>query len=139
LPNGEPDQLAGVELTAAAAPAAAAGGASLAGAAGKPRPPAVHYLGFRTTGTGREYSLRVTGGLGPRLFVVLIAHEVFASGEARFQDAPDLCFTRLQRDLAADPDLLPGPHLVLTAREILAYRTARERRPPPGRRRGATG
>jgi hypothetical protein len=103
------------------------------------RPPAVQYLGFRSTGAGREYSLRVTGGLGPRVFVVLVTHETFASGEARFQDAPDLCFTRLQRDLAADPDLLPGPLLALTSQEIFAYRDARQKRPLGSRRRRSTG
>jgi len=104
-----------------------------------PRPPAVAYLGFRTTEAGREYSLRVTGGLAPRLFVLLITHEVFASREARFQDAPDLCFARLQRDLAADPGLLPGPRLVLTAHELLEYRDARERRSPGRKRRSSAG
>lgn len=97
--------------------------------------PLVYYLGFRTTNSGREYSLRVTGGSGPRLFVVLITHEVFATGQARFQDAPDLCFSRLQRDLAADPNLLPGSTLVLTAQELLTYRHAREKRPPVPTRR----
>ena len=51
---------------------------------GKLRPPAVRYLGFRTTADGREYSLRVAGELELRLFVLLITHEVFASREARF-------------------------------------------------------
>ena len=104
---------------------------------GKLRPPAVRYLGFRTTADGREYSLRVASELEPRLFVLLITHEVFASREARFQDAPDLCFARLQRDLVADPGLLPGPRLVLTAQELREYRVARGR-PSPGRKRGTS-
>jgi hypothetical protein len=99
----------------------------------------VRYLGFRTTADGREYSLRVTDGLEPRLFVLLITHEVFASREARFQDAPDLCFAKLQRDLVADPGLLPGPRLVLTAQELLEYRDARERRSPNRARRRSEG
>ena len=97
----------------------------------------MRYLGFRTTALGREYSFRVGGELEPRLFVLLIAHEVFASQAARFQDAPDLCFARLQRDLAADPGLLPGPHLVLTTEELLDYRVARGK-PPPSRKRAAS-
>lgn len=106
---------------------------------GRPRPPAVRYLGFRTTADGREYLLRVTDELEPRLFVLLITHDSFASREARFQDAPDLCYARLQRDLVADPGLLPGRRLVLTAEEILEYRDARERRPPGRKRSRSSG
>lgn len=95
----------------------------------------MRYLGFRTTAEGREYSLRVSDGLAPRFFVLLITHEAFASREARFQDAPDLCFARLGRDLMADPGLLPGPRLVLTAQEIFDYRVAQEKRLPSRRKR----
>jgi len=103
---------------------------------GRVRPPAVFYIGFETTQEGREYSLRVAGGLEPRLFVMLIPHEAFASRAARYQDAPDLCYGKLQRQLTADPDLLPGPRVVLTAEELLDYRIARDRR-PQGRKRRA--
>lgn len=99
----------------------------------------MRYLGFRTTADGREYWLRVSDGLEPRLFALLIGHEFFASREARFQDAPDLCFARLQRDLLANPGLLPGARVVLTAREILEYRDAREKRPPGRKRRRSAG
>lgn len=88
------------------------------------------YLGFRTTRDGREYTLRASGAVEPRYFVVFIPHEVFASKAARFQDAPDLCFGKLQRALVADPELLPGARLILTAQELLEYRVAGEKRPP---------
>lgn len=106
--------------------------------AGKARPPAVFYVGFETTREGREYTLRVSDGVAARLFVLLITHEAFASRAARFQDAPDLCFGKLQRELVADPDLLPGSRLELTAQELLDYRAAGERR-PPGRKRRQPG
>ena len=104
-------------------------------ATGKLKAPAVCYLGFRTTDDGREYTLRVTDGLERRLFVLLITREAFASREARFQDAPDLCFGKLQRELVADPGLLPGPRLVLTTQDLLEYRNARDKRPPVRTRR----
>jgi len=63
--------------------------------------------------------------------------EAFASREARFQDAPDLCFGKLQRELVADPGLLPGPRLVLTTQDLLEYRNARDKRPPVRTRRVA--
>ena len=102
----------------------------------RPRPPIVRYVGFTTTADGREYTCRVNDGLGQRQFVLFIAHRAFAAREARFQDAPDLCCARLQRELAADPDLVPGSRLSLTAEELLDYRNVREHR-APGRRRGA--
>jgi hypothetical protein len=105
--------------------------------AAKLRLPAVSYVGFRTTDDGREYTLRVSDGLTARLFVLLVTREAFAARELRFQDAPDLCFGKLQRELEADPDLLPGARLVLTTRELLDYRHAQERKPATRTRRPA--
>ena len=58
--------------------------------------------------------------------------------EARFQDAPDLCFARLQRELEIDAALVPGPPLVLTSADFADYRDRqakgsgeRKRRRPP--------
>jgi hypothetical protein len=88
----------------------------------------VRYLGFKTTREGREYSLRATDELQTRLFVVVISHEDFAVRGARFQDGPDLCFTKLEHELAAEPTLAAGSRLVMTPRDLLDYR-ARERMP----------
>jgi hypothetical protein len=104
-------------------------------AAARQKTPAVRYVGFRTTDDGREYTCRVNDGLGQRSFVLFIGHKAFASREARFQDAPDLCCARLERELVADPDLLDGSRLSLTAQELLDYRNVREHR-VPGRKRG---
>ena len=100
------------------------------------RPPAVQYVGFRTTAAGREYTLCASGGLEPRLFVLLIPGEAFVSHAVRFQDGPDLCFRRLQRELTADPDLLPGGGLVLTTEELLDYQQGRAQPANERRRRG---
>src|SRR5688572_11484878 len=105
---------------------------------GKAKPPAVFYLGFRTTPTGREYRLRVAAQPEPLHFVLFIPHAAFAAREARFQDAPDLCFAKLQRELEANPDLEPGSRLVVTTQELAEYRIARDRR-PPGRQRKRAG
>lgn len=128
VPPHEPEQpeLSGVtrpERRIAAAPAAASRGHHADAKA-----PVVRYLGFKTTHEGREYSLRATDELQTRLFVVLISHEHFASRGARFQDGPDLCFTKLEHELAAEPALAAGSRLVMTPRDLLAYRT-RERTP----------
>ena len=99
------------------------------------RPASIRYLGFECTSEGRAYRLRVDGVGEPRLFTVTIPTVAFESRKARFQDAPGLCFTKLQRALAADPDLLPGARLVLTTEELLDFRDAREARAPERKRR----
>jgi hypothetical protein len=95
----------------------------------------VSYVGFSATPKGREYNVRVSTGPGqPRTFVLFIAHQAFAAGEARFQDAPDLCCARIRRELESDPELASGTTLVLTQQEMLDYRIAHG--PPQNRRRG---
>jgi len=98
--------------------------------------PSVQYIDMRTTGLGREYTLRALGAAEPRVFVLLIPGEAFASRAIRFQDGPDLCFRRLQRELTADPDLLPDGDMVLTPEEIDNYRAGREQPSNERRRRG---
>lgn len=100
----------------------------------RPKPAALCYLGARTTGEGREYALRVSGAITPRVFRLLITHEAFASRLTRFQDAPDLCFGKLQRELAADPDLQSEEPLVLTMQDLAEYRSAHEKRPETRKR-----
>jgi hypothetical protein len=94
------------------------------------RPVTIRYMGFECTSAGRSYSLRVDGGGDPRLVTVTIPNEAFASRKARFQDAPELCFARLQRELGANADLPDGLALVITPAEIDEYRDAQLRRSP---------
>ena len=54
----------------------------------------------------------------------------FESRKARFQDAPELCFARLQRELLANADLPDGLAFVITPAEIDEYRDAQLRRSP---------
>jgi hypothetical protein len=99
------------------------------------RPLSIRYLGFRTTGAGREYRLRVDGDGDPRVFVLLIPHAAFAERQARFQDAPDLCYAKLQRELAANASLAEDKPLVLTAADLAEYREQQAKRSPQRRRR----
>jgi hypothetical protein len=98
----------------------------------------VHYLGFRTTEDGREYTLRAHGH-SSRLFVMLIAHRHFASGRVRFQDGPDVCCAKLARALTDETDV-PGPEcpFEFTAEDLLAYRVDRAA-PVSTRRRDRRG
>jgi hypothetical protein len=104
------------------------------GSAASPRPVSVRYLGFRSADDGREYTLRVDGAGEPRVFVLVIPHAAFVSRQTRFQDAPDLCYTKLQRELAKDPNLLPG-RLLVTAADLADYRELQTRRSPDRKRR----
>ena len=106
------------------------------------RPPSVRYMGFVSTSEGREYTLRVEGDGDPRLFVFVILHAAFASREARFQDAPDLCFAKLQREILSDTEPGRGARLVLTSTDLAAYRDTQSKRGPERKHRApvtATG
>jgi hypothetical protein len=94
------------------------------------RPPSIRYLGFECTSEGRTYRLRVDGTGDPRLFTVTIPKAAFETRKARFQDAPDLCFARLQRELVSNADLPDGLELVITPAELDEYREAQLRRSP---------
>jgi len=94
------------------------------------RPPAIRYLGFECTSDGRAYRLRVDGTGDPRLFTVTIPNSAFESRKARFQDAPELCFARVQRELVSNADLPDGLELMITAVELDEYREAQLRRSP---------
>jgi hypothetical protein len=85
----------------------------------------VHYLGFRITDEGREYTMRATNE-APRLFVLLITHQHFQMGRARYQDGPDLCCAKLTRVLMEDAvGLSQESPMVLTAAELAEYRAGR--------------
>ena len=118
-------------------PAAPAAGAPITGKKTTEQQirPTVRYLGFRTTDEGREYTMRATSAGEPASFVMLIRHQAFASGSLRFQDAPDLCSSKLTRLLAAVPgEPEPQQRLVFTLEELLEYRDSR-RPPAPTRKR----
>lgn len=102
------------------------------------RPASVRYLGFEATDTGREYALSVDGEAGSRRFLVLIPHTAFSSRRVRFQDAPDLCFAKIQRELASDPALLPGATLVVSEEELTLYSETQTKRTPERKKRMVT-
>jgi hypothetical protein len=104
-------------------------------AAPSERPASVRYLGFRNTDLGRAYSLRVDAAGTPRTITVTIPHTAFSARKARFQDAPELCFAKLQRALAEQTDLPDGLELVIGLEELDEYRDAQSRRVPERKKR----
>jgi hypothetical protein len=96
--------------------------------------PHVEYVGFKAREAAREYTLRVKQAGGSDDFTLSIPNEAFISRRVRYQDGPDICFLRLQRELAALGGALPAStHLAITDEEIEEYRVAHAPKPPTRR------
>jgi hypothetical protein len=84
---------------------------------------AIEYIGFQADETGRSYRLRVCLAGGEfQQYVLSIAHEAFTSHRVRYQDAPELCYLKLQRDLASGADTPVPLRQLVTDAELDAYR-----------------
>jgi hypothetical protein len=87
------------------------------------------YVGFTVNQATREYSLRVTTpGSEARTFIVAISNKAFLTNRVRYQDAPDICFLKLQRALAECAEL-PAARLTVTDVELDEYRESHTARP----------
>ena len=65
----------------------------------------IQYLGFIVAQGSRCYNFRVIDRPGDeREFTINVALESFRLTALKFQDGPDLCFTRLKRDLASEAE-----------------------------------
>ena len=85
----------------------------------------VEYVGFTTKGASREYALRVKHPAGECTdFTLVIPNEAFVAHRVRYQDGPDICFLKLQRELLAGAGALPRPRLDVTEADLEAYRAA---------------
>jgi hypothetical protein len=94
----------------------------------------VEYLGFVTKGRSREYTLRVRPSSGDlHEFTLSISTDAFLSHRVRYQDAPEICYLKLQRALAASIGALPPAHLSVSDADLEEYRVAHAPR-PNGRR-----
>ncbi len=97
----------------------------------------VEYLGFSVKGAIREYNLRVRDAAGDhRDFTMTITNEAFLAHRVRYQDAPDVCFRLLQRELLAAVDGHVASRLSVTEADLEEYRVAQapkapQRRPKP--------
>jgi hypothetical protein len=94
----------------------------------------VEYVGFTSRGASREYTLRVRPPAGePHDFTLAIPNEAFLTRRVRYQDAPEICFLKLQRELAACAEGLPSLHLNVSDADLEAYRVAHSPKPPQRR------
>jgi len=63
----------------------------------------IQYLGFAQDLKCRRYSFRVIETLKPdREFQLSVENQAVSACKFKFQDIPDLCFSKLKRDLASE-------------------------------------
>lgn len=93
----------------------------------------IQYLGFQTKSRGRDYTYRVIDPKSEnREFIFTISNQTFAEGRVPYQDAADLCYQKLQKDLGLETADQPLPrHLTLSDVDLDDYRTKHR----PARRR----
>lgn len=95
------------------------------------------YVGFTTDETSRIYTMRVRKPGGILLeFQIAIANQAFLSKKVRYQDAAEICFLRLERELSlCGEDATPAPFIQITDAELDEYREAHTKKAPPPRPR----
>ena len=85
----------------------------------------VEYVGFRTSERDRSYTLRLwTAAAESCDYVVVIPNEAFLAHRVRYQDAPEICFLKLQRELAGRNEGMTGGRLDVTDADLEDYRLA---------------
>jgi hypothetical protein len=94
----------------------------------------IEYVGFRAGTDARQYHLWVRREHDSWGVTVAIPNEAFLSGRARYQDAPDICFLKVQKELAAAEDgTPPAPQHRMTDQELEEYKVSHTPK-TPGRR-----
>jgi hypothetical protein len=84
----------------------------------------VEYVGFTAQAKTRAYTLRIRQGLHePHDVTLTIPNEAFLTRRVRYQDGPEICFLKLQRELAACVEGLPG-NLQVTDADLAEYKAA---------------
>jgi hypothetical protein len=86
----------------------------------------VEYLGFKAHKSTREYALRVRSlGEDVRDYTLVIDNNAFLTNRVRYQDAPEICFLKLQRELDSCANgREPARTLKVTDADLEEYRVA---------------
>ena len=87
----------------------------------------IQYIGFQLKPRGRDYSYRVVGPKNEiREFILTISNQSFVDRQVPYQDAADLCYQKLRKDLAAENAENPLPrHHTISSQELDEYRQRR--------------
>jgi hypothetical protein len=71
----------------------------------------IRYLGFELKENGRDYSYRLVDPKeGDREFVLSISNRAFSEHHFPYQDAPALCYQKLQKALEEESPEQPVPY-----------------------------
>jgi hypothetical protein len=101
--------------------------------------PKAEYVGFTVNQTARVYRLRVSQPDGEtRDFTLSIANRAFLSNRVRYQDAPEICFLKLEREILAHGDKKMSSSMQITNDELDDYRQSHDKRPLHRRPRAST-
>lgn len=98
------------------------------------RNPVIQYVGFQLKPRGRDYSYRVVDTRNEaREFILTISNQAFVDRHVPYQDAADLCYQKLQRELFAETAERPlQRHFTISDQELDEYR--KRNRPDKKRR-----
>ncbi len=98
------------------------------------RNPVIQYMGFQSKPRGRDYSYRVVDARNEaREFILTISNQAFVDRHVPYQDAADLCYQKLQRELSAETAERPlQRHFTISDQELDEYR--KRNRPDKKRR-----
>ena len=83
------------------------------------------YVGFKAKAMVREYSFLVQeSSVDPQEITFTILNEAFSSRRLSFQNAPDICSLKLQRELADSAANPLKKHYRISETELDAYRAS---------------
>jgi len=83
----------------------------------------IQYVGFQVRAHSRAYDFLVTDvPAAPREFIVSIELTAFSSAGLKFQDGPDICFSRLKRELEQETEeVRANLNLLVAGDDVQAY------------------
>ena len=93
----------------------------------------IQYVSFRAKPKLREYTFLVKDGPEEvSEFKLTIANDAFLTRRVRYQDGPDICAHRVQRELDANINPAPKTLCAITDSELEEYRLAHYPKSKPG-------
>ncbi|MGH9733032.1 MAG: hypothetical protein ACRD8A_00410 [Candidatus Acidiferrales bacterium] len=77
------------------------------------------YMGFTSTTQGRQYAFHVRfSAEDSRDYTVTIPGDAFSSRRVSYQDGPNVCSSRLKRELTANPTVPTGTSFLIDRDEL---------------------
>lgn len=85
----------------------------------------LQYVGFETKDAVREYTFTLRGTCGQTSeYFVTIANAAFVEHRVSYQDGPNICSLRLQREFASQIEHPPSTCFSITDAELAVYKDA---------------